>query len=698
MISKITIIYQKLTNIIDNISWKLKFQILFSFFLVLSCLFVGLRFLSPQNIAQVGKPAPVTIISPRSIRIVDEVATERLKEKARAEVKTIYTLDPVVEAAALKKLDNFFEVIETARKNKEKDKEALAAVKKLGFQSMSQHDIDYLLGLNSSSYSDFKEVIYSTAKTLFAIRIKPDEKEIALTKAKDILSASGYTNGQIEVAGKILENILMPNYLPDVTKTEEARREAERKVADVVIQKQKGEVIVREGEIITREDALVLERLGIGKKGPDYLRFLSTGILVAVIFFLLYFYLHRLISGDRNFYRKVTFIFTVVFIYNILARSFIGSQYQFLIPLSFVVVATMLFFKTEVAAGVLLASVLLTTLYPETTVVLLLAISIPSLVALFLLDTVEQQSHVIRVGFFLALAAIFLSGMLAFIFRYDLQNSLKMSFESGAGSFIAVVMALGLMPFFEAVFHTTSSLRLMELASPTHPLLKELMQKAPGTYNHSVMTANLAEAAAHAIGANPLLARVGSYYHDIGKMKRPAFFVENQLGLKNPHDETNPSLSRLIISSHVRDGVELARKHRLPDEIVDIIAEHHGTTLIYPIYKKALKEGNGDVSEDTFRYNFARPKTKEAAIVMLADSVEAASRTISKKTPEKLEKTIKAIIKERLEDGQLDEAPLTLADLQKITEAFVSVLSGLYHERIEYPEFTGPRRIEADEG
>jgi putative nucleotidyltransferase with HDIG domain len=269
-----------------------------------------------------------------------------------------------------------------------------------------------------------------------------------------------------------------------------------------------------------------------------------------------------------------------------------------------------------------------------------------------------------------------------------------MVLETASGSFLAVVLALGLMPFFEAVFHTTSPLRLMELASPSHPLLRELMQKAPGTYNHSVMTANLAEAAAHAIGANPLLVRVGSYYHDIGKIKRPIFFVENQVGMKNPHDETNPSLSRLIISSHVKDGVELARKHRLPEEIIDIIAEHHGTTLMYPIYKKALEESNGEVPEDAFRYNFARPKTKEAAIVMLADSVEAASRTISKKTPEKLEKVIRAIIKERLEDGQLDEAPLTLSDLQKIGEAFVNVLSGLYHERLDYPEYSELKKVE----
>lgn len=697
MTSKITAIYRKLIDTADSVSWKVKFWVLFSVILVLSCLFVGLNFLSPGNTFEVGKPAPGTIISPRTIRIVDEAATEKLKEKARSGVKTIYTLDPAVEAAATKKLGNFFEVIESARRNEKNGEEALAAVKKLGFQNLSQQDIDYLLNLESSSYSEFKEVIYSTSRTLFAIRIKPDEKEIALAKAKDILSASGYSNGEVEIAAKILENILIPNYLPDVDKTEEARREAEKKVADVIIQKQKGEVIVREGEIITREDALVLERLGLGEKGPDYLRFLSTGILVAVVFFMLYFYLDRSFSGDRNYYRKAAFIFTVVFIYNLLARSFMGSQYQFLIPLSFVVVATTLFFNTEIAAGVLLTSALLTMLYPEATVVLILAIGLPSLVALFLLDTVEQQSHIIRAGFFLALAAVFISGLLAFIFRYDLQSGLKISFESGAGSFIAVVIALGLMPLFEAVFHTTSSLRLMELASPGHPLLKELMQKAPGTYNHSVMTANLAEAAAHAIGANPLLARVGSYYHDIGKIKRPTFFVENQLGTKNPHDETNPSLSRLIISSHVKDGVELAREHRLPDEIIDIIAEHHGTTLIYPIYKKALKEGNGDVSEDAFRYNFERPKTKEAAIVMLADSVEAASRTISKKTPEKLEKTIKAIIKERLEDGQLDEAPLTLADLQKIAEAFVSVLSGLYHERIEYPEYSETGRVELKE-
>jgi putative nucleotidyltransferase with HDIG domain len=694
MINKINSLYQKITVSVDNISWKVKFQVLFALFLILSCIFIGWRYLSPENALQVGKPSPNTIISPQNIRIVDEVATQELKKKARSEVKTIYTLDPAVEAASQKKLDRLFEVIDKGRASESLPAEVLEKVKKLGFQNLTTGDIEYLLKLEKTSYQDFKATLSSTARTLFAIRIKPDEKKIALLKAKDILSASGYTNGEIELAGRILENILSPNYLPDMAKTEEARREAEKKVSEVIIQKQKGEVVVREGEIITREDAMVLKRLGYGRVGPDYLRFFISSLLVTFVFFMLYFFLEIFFAGDKNFYRKAAFVFTVIFIYNLLARSFIGTQYQFLIPLSFVCVATMSFFKPELAGGTLLASLLLTFLYPETSVILVVAVGLPAIFTLYLFNRVEQQSHIIRGGFFLALLTTGLTALIAFLFRYDLQSGLKMVLETASGSFLAVVLALGLMPFFEAVFHTTSPLRLMELASPSHPLLRELMQKAPGTYNHSVMTANLAEAAAHAIGANPLLVRVGSYYHDIGKIKRPIFFVENQVGMKNPHDETNPSLSRLIISSHVKDGVELARKHRLPEEIIDIIAEHHGTTLMYPIYKKALEESNGEVPEDAFRYNFARPKTKEAAIVMLADSVEAASRTISKKTPEKLEKVIRAIIKERLEDGQLDEAPLTLSDLQKIGEAFVNVLSGLYHERLDYPEYSELKKAE----
>jgi putative nucleotidyltransferase with HDIG domain len=248
-------------------------------------------------------------------------------------------------------------------------------------------------------------------------------------------------------------------------------------------------------------------------------------------------------------------------------------------------------------------------------------------------------------------------------------------------------MMLGLLPYMEILFGITSPVRLLELANPNEPLLKRLLIEAPGTYHHSIMVGNLAEAAAQVVNADPLLVRVGAYYHDIGKIKRPYFFVENQMGRENPHKKIAPSLSTLIITSHVRDGLEQAREHKLPAGVQAIIEQHHGSSLVAYFYQQALEGDRAElVTEADFRYDCPKPQTKEAALVMLADSVEAAVRSLQKPTPSRVEAMARKIIKERLHDGQLDECDLTFKDLSTITATFIQVLGGIFHSRIEYPE------------
>jgi len=211
--------------------------------------------------------------------------------------------------------------------------------------------------------------------------------------------------------------------------------------------------------------------------------------------------------------------------------------------------------------------------------------------------------------------------------------------------------------------------------------------EAPGTYYHSILVGNLAEAAAEDVGANSLLCRVGAYYHDIGKLKRPYFFKENQITKDNPHDRITPNLSATIITSHIKDGIEIAKKNKLPSRVIDIIKEHHGNTLVAYFYHKALSGENGDqVIEEKFRYQNPRPQSKESAIVMIADSVEAYIRSLTEPTKDQVEKGVRKIINDKLSDSQLDECDLTLRDLDIISKAFVKVLAGIFHERIEYPE------------
>jgi putative nucleotidyltransferase with HDIG domain len=262
------------------------------------------------------------------------------------------------------------------------------------------------------------------------------------------------------------------------------------------------------------------------------------------------------------------------------------------------------------------------------------------------------------------------------------------------GGVVAVIAALGLLAVFEALFGVTSDVRLLELANPSAPLMRRLMFEAPGTYTHAILTGNLAEAAAQAVGADPLLARVGAYYHDIGKLVRPAFFVENQSGCANPHANTSPSLSALIITAHVREGVELAEQHRLPPEVIDIIRQHHGTSVVSYFYQKATAHGEPVVEAD-FRYSGERPTSREAAIVMLADAAEAAVRAMTKPTPPRIEECVRRVLDGKLADHQLEGADLTFADMERIVQVYTRMLSGLYHPRIEYPSFVHERYADA---
>jgi len=243
------------------------------------------------------------------------------------------------------------------------------------------------------------------------------------------------------------------------------------------------------------------------------------------------------------------------------------------------------------------------------------------------------------------------------------------------------------LPYLETAFSITSMVKLLELTNPNHYLLKRLLLEAPGTYHHSLMVGNLAEASAESIGANPLLVRVGAYYHDIGKLKRPDYFVENQQGFDNPHEKIAPALSALIITSHVKDGVELAREAHIPEDIIDFIEQHHGTSLAKYFYSRALEEDrDGNISEDNFRYAGPKPQSKEVALVMLADSVEAAIRSLSEPTPAKIKNMVRLIIKDKLNDDQLESSALTFKDLDVIANSFCKILEGVYHRRIEYPE------------
>ncbi|MFM7741824.1 MAG: HDIG domain-containing metalloprotein, partial [Planctomycetota bacterium] len=257
----------------------------------------------------------------------------------------------------------------------------------------------------------------------------------------------------------------------------------------------------------------------------------------------------------------------------------------------------------------------------------------------------------------------------------------------GSAAAAGLIMT-ALLPFFERWFDFQTDINLLELSDPNHPLLKQLIQRAPGTYNHSINVASIAEAAAESVGANGLLCRVGAYFHDIGKMRKPEYFVENQQGGENKHDDLNPTMSTIVIISHVKDGIELARLHHLPRRIVDLIEQHHGTTLVEYFFHRASQSAAEDYrpTESDFRYPGPKPQTVEAAIVMLADAVEGASRTLREPTPHRIESIVGELTKRRMDDGQFDDCPITLQQLHLIQDSLIKSLNAMFHARVKYPE------------
>lgn len=316
-----------------------------------------------------------------------------------------------------------------------------------------------------------------------------------------------------------------------------------------------------------------------------------------------------------------------------------------------------------------------------------------SLAAALSLVRFRSRSAYIKAGFNVALVSLPLS-LASFLVIQDVTvaDGLGRLITGFAGGILCAFLAAGITPLFEYFGGYFTDMRLIELATLDHPILKELSIQAPGTWNHSMVLGMMAEAAAEAVGANSVLARVGAYFHDIGKVKKPVYFVENQMGEENRHDKLSTSMSALIIRSHVKDGMELAKEHKLPQSLLDMIPQHHGTSVIEYFYEKALKEAKeagldpSEVDKSLYSYPGPKPQTKEAGILMLADGIEAAARTLSEYTADRIQGMVQKLINKVFASGQLNECELTLQDLHRIAKSFTRVLTGIYHQRIAYAE------------
>lgn len=356
-------------------------------------------------------------------------------------------------------------------------------------------------------------------------------------------------------------------------------------------------------------------------------------------------------------------------------------------PFSLIPMLTVVLWQNLIVSILMIVACGLSLLIEFNSLNLAILFFISGIISTVLLMNVRRRSQIIRAGFLVGLFQVF---VWLLIHEFKISNIIEVNpyiflFINGIACGIAVV---GFLPVFEYIFGRITNISLLELSDFNQPVLKRLMIEAPGTYHHSLIVGNLSEAACEAVGANALLARIGSYYHDIGKIEKAEYFSENQNLSISKHDNLVPSMSKLVIINHVKEGENLAKRYRINPKIVDFILQHHGTSLVYFFYRRALEneEVSEEVSEEGFRYPGPKPKSKETAIVLLADSVEAATRSLQNPTPNRIEQEVHEIINNKFIDGQLDECELALKDLEKISGIFIRLLTSIYHSRIIYPK------------
>ena len=499
------------------------------------------------------------------------------------------------------------------------------------------------------------------------------------------------------VTAVIRKTELKPNLVLDEERMEASRQEAMSRIQPVQVTVKQGEEIVGDGQVVTEEKYEILEHLGLLKTSYRHFSFFGLICFVVLVIVLILIYLYRynreILLDEKKFLLLGLLITAGLFIDRGIISIKLGDNPEiasligYMVPTAAVSMLTAVLLDRKLAIFVSAVMSIFVGLMMGNQLEFAALSFIGGAVGVFSVSDISERTDVTRASIYIVLANVVAVTGLVLIKTNSFSLSSLGAVVGLINGILSAILTIGSLPFLENAFGITTSIKLLELSNPNQPLLRRLLVEAPGTYHHSMMVANLAEGAAEAIGANQLLTRVGAYYHDIGKLKRPYFFIENQISTENPHDKLTPTLSTLVITSHVKEGAELAAENGIPQVITDILCQHHGTTLVSYFYHKACDAEKEDcISESAFRYEGKKPQTKEAAIVMLADSVEAAVRSLKYSGHGRLEAQVRKIVNDRLEDGQLEESELTFKELEIITRTFVRILSGIFHSRIEYPD------------
>ena len=652
----------------------------------------------------VGHPAPRTVEAEKTVTVMDAQATEDLKAQVADLVEPVYVPDPTALPKATADMESFLQQVETFRQELSSSGQAqvLLKLQAIAPPSVLATSREYLLSSDQATFTLIESQALGALKTLYAGRITAASLDAARLNLRSIADALAASTATANAVYEITAGYLRPNQSVNQAQTQARKKEAMDQVRPVTLTVTKDETVVKKGETLTVQHKLILAALGLTESRSGWKVWLGIFLIVALETALFSRLLRRFNKATEALGNNMLLALVLLLLGGaVVARLLVIHPLSgYMIPVAALgmTVAVILNARSALLA-VALASLNIGMLTGFELRFAIVALVVGAM-SLYLVSRVTKRAALMAAG----LATMFLAAFM--IFAAELATgasagaALRACVWGFANGFLAGVLTIVLLIVLETVFNLTTPLRLLELADPAHPLLKRLLQVAPGTYNHSIQMGNLAEAAAEVIGANPLLARVGAYYHDIGKTVRPEYFVENQIYVDNPHDRLSPNLSRLAITAHVRDGEHLGKLYGLPQPVVDIIKQHHGTSVLAFFYHKAKESSSGPVYEESYRYEEQKPRSKEAAIIMLADSIEAAVRAMENPTRRKIQGAIQEIMKQKIQDGQLDESALTQGDLHKIRDSFDVSLLGLVGHRIRYPDredrpmFNGSRESE----
>lgn len=634
-----------------------------------------------------GDIAPVDFRA--SVDLVDEMTTKALIDDAVDSVQNQYRQELEVRRSALKENNDFFNGIINARNPLVETEEIATMLANRGIYGISSEEYLALLNIDNSDLRYALNTINNSINKIYETPLEEDDEskmERSRAELSDVVDSFSFNDTAKIAIKQFVTTLVKPNYFFDQDATETLKEEARESVTPVIIKK--NQTIVKEGDPVNANQLALLAELGyLSESGFNALPFAGLLAAVLVIHGIIIYYLKRFYKEIYCDLKRVTLIFLLMALALTLTR-FMTVINPFLVPYTFLPMLLTILVKKRIGQTLALFSAIFISIITGFNVQVMIILMLTSVLSVIFINKIEERNDIIKSSFYIGVVSFLLSLSMGFLLSNAIMDTFRNSLLVASGILLSGILVIGFLPLIENTFNVVTEIKLLELANPNNPLLKRLQMEAPGTYHHSIMVGNLAESAAEELHANSILLRVAAYYHDIGKLSRPQFFKENQIGSKNPHDEITPNLSTLIITNHVKIGLEMAEKAKLPTEIKDLIAQHHGTTLVKYFYltMRNNAEDPDTIKEEDFRYPGPKPKSREAGIMMLADSVEAAVRSITDPTSGKVQAMVYKIFKDKLEDGQLDECDITFSDVSRIRKNFLKTFGSIYHERIEYPE------------